>query len=85
MREIRWTAIMATMIRPDTAVSGPSAVGLSRAFDVATVSRVLLVADRRESPSGLRSAPLRRYRLARVRLDGRDLRQREAGAERSPK
>jgi hypothetical protein len=37
-----------------------------------TASRVLLVADRRELPSDLRAAPLRRYRLARLRLDGRD-------------
>ena len=37
-----------------------------------TASRVLLVADRRELPSDLRAAPLRRFRLARVRLDGRD-------------
>lgn len=37
-----------------------------------TASRVLLVADRRELPSELRAAPLRRYRLARLRLDGRD-------------
>jgi hypothetical protein len=36
-----------------------------------TSSRVLLVADRRELPSKPRSAPLRRYRLARLRLDGR--------------
>ncbi|HEY5316456.1 MAG TPA: hypothetical protein VIJ20_00645 [Solirubrobacteraceae bacterium] len=36
-----------------------------------TASRVLLVADRREMPSELRTAPLRRYRLARLRLDGR--------------
>jgi hypothetical protein len=32
---------------------------------------VLLVADRRVPPSELRAAPLRRYRLARLRLDGR--------------
>ncbi len=32
-----------------------------------TSSRVLLVADRRELPSKPRSAPLRRYRLARLR------------------
>jgi hypothetical protein len=37
-----------------------------------TASRVLLVADRRELPSDLRAVPLRRFRLARVRLDGRD-------------
>jgi hypothetical protein len=37
-----------------------------------TASRVLLVADRRELPSDLRAAPLRRFRLARLRLDGRD-------------
>jgi hypothetical protein len=36
-----------------------------------TASRVLLVADRREVPSEERTAPLRRYRLARLRLDGR--------------
>ncbi|MDQ6777816.1 MAG: hypothetical protein M3071_16755 [Actinomycetota bacterium] len=37
-----------------------------------TASRVLLVADRRELPSDLRAAPLRRFRLARLRLDGLD-------------
>jgi hypothetical protein len=37
-----------------------------------TASRVLLVADRREPSSALRAAPLRRYRLARLALDGRD-------------
>ncbi|HWF73607.1 MAG TPA: hypothetical protein VG186_09700 [Solirubrobacteraceae bacterium] len=37
-----------------------------------TASRVLLVADRREPPSDLRAAPLRRFRLARLRLDGRN-------------
>jgi hypothetical protein len=37
-----------------------------------TASRVLLVADRRELPSELRAAPLRRYRLARLRLEDRD-------------
>lgn len=36
-----------------------------------TASRVLLVADQRELPSELRAAPLRRFRLARLRLDGR--------------
>jgi hypothetical protein len=41
-----------------------------------TASRVLLVADRRELPSDLRAAPLRRFRLARMRLDGRDVAQR---------
>jgi hypothetical protein len=38
-----------------------------------TASRVLLVADRRDLSSELRTAPLRRYRLARLRLDGREL------------
>ncbi len=37
-----------------------------------TASRVLLVADRRELATDLRAAPLRRFRLARLRLDGRD-------------
>jgi hypothetical protein len=37
-----------------------------------TAARVLLVADRRELPSELRAAPLRRYRLARLRLEDRD-------------
>jgi hypothetical protein len=37
-----------------------------------TASRVLLVADRRELPSDLRAPALRRFRLARLRLDGRD-------------
>jgi hypothetical protein len=36
-----------------------------------TASRVLLVADRRAMTSELRAAPLKRYRLARMRLDGR--------------
>jgi hypothetical protein len=36
-----------------------------------TASRVLLVADRRARTSELRAAPLKRYRLARIRLDGR--------------
>jgi hypothetical protein len=36
-----------------------------------TASRVLLVTDRREVASELRSAPLRRFRLARLRIDGR--------------
>jgi hypothetical protein len=44
-------------------------VGMPRPL---TASRVLLVADRRELPSELRAAPLRRYRLARLRLDGRE-------------
>ncbi len=37
-----------------------------------TASRVVLVADRRELPSDIRTAPLRRFRLARMRLDDRD-------------
>jgi len=36
-----------------------------------TPSRVLLVADRRVGPPESGGAPLRRYRLARLRLDGR--------------
>ena len=36
-----------------------------------TASRVLLVADRRELTSEMRAAPLRRYRLARLRVEGR--------------
>ncbi len=36
-----------------------------------TSSRVLLVEDRRVAPSENGGAPLRRYRLARLRLDGR--------------
>lgn len=34
-------------------------------------SKFLLVADRREPPAKENRAPVRRYRLARVRLDGR--------------
>jgi hypothetical protein len=34
-------------------------------------SKVLLVADRRTAPANRRDTPIRRYRLARVRLDGR--------------
>jgi len=48
-----------------------------------TASRVLLVADRREIPTELKAAPLRRYRLARVRLDGRDVPARDASARRA--
>ena len=36
-----------------------------------TASKVLLVADRRTVPASLRDTPIRRYRLARVRLDSR--------------
>jgi hypothetical protein len=39
-------------------------------------SKVLIVADPRTVPSNRRDTPIRRYRLARVRLDGRS-----AGAE----
>jgi hypothetical protein len=34
-----------------------------------TPSKVLLVADRRSAPPGRRDTPIRRYRLARLRLD----------------
>ena len=37
-----------------------------------TTSKVLLVADRRSSASESGAAPLRRYRLARLRFDGRE-------------
>ena len=36
-----------------------------------TSSKVLLIADRRVAASSPGAAPLRRYRLARLRLDGR--------------
>ena len=36
-----------------------------------TSSRVLLVADRRSEAEMAGGAPIRRYRLARLRLDGR--------------
>lgn len=36
-----------------------------------TPSKVLLVADRRATSSGPGDVPLRRFRLARLRLDGR--------------
>ncbi|MEA2159937.1 MAG: hypothetical protein QOD66_2317 [Solirubrobacteraceae bacterium] len=36
-----------------------------------TASKVLLVADRRSVAAEPGTAPLRRYRLARLRLDGR--------------
>lgn len=36
-----------------------------------TASKVLLVADRRAVPADRRDTPIRRYRLARVRLDSR--------------
>jgi len=38
-----------------------------------TSSRVLLVADRRVAPPESGGVPLRRYRLARLRLDGRSI------------
>jgi hypothetical protein len=41
-----------------------------------TASKVLLVADRRASSSSRQTVPIRRYRLARLRLDPRP-----AGAE----
>ena len=36
-----------------------------------TASKVLLVADRRQLPASRRDTPIRRYRLARLRLDSR--------------
>ena len=36
-----------------------------------TASKVLLVADRRTASSSRQTVPIRRYRLARVRLDPR--------------
>jgi len=36
-----------------------------------TASKVLLVADRRTVPANRRDTPIRRYRLARLRLDPR--------------
>jgi hypothetical protein len=36
-----------------------------------TASKVLLVADRRTVPASRRDTPIRRYRLARLRLDSR--------------
>ena len=36
-----------------------------------TASKVLLVADRRTVAASRRDTPIRRYRLARVRLDSR--------------
>ncbi len=36
-----------------------------------TASKVLLVADRRTVPATRRDTPIRRYRLARLRLDSR--------------
>jgi hypothetical protein len=35
-------------------------------------AKVLLVADRRHAATGPGAAPLRRYRLARLRFDSRD-------------
>jgi hypothetical protein len=37
----------------------------------ATSAKVLLVADRRAEPAAPSAVPLRRYRLARLRFDGR--------------
>jgi hypothetical protein len=34
-------------------------------------SKVLLIADRRATPAGSTTVPVRRYRLARVRFEGR--------------
>jgi hypothetical protein len=34
-----------------------------------TASRLLLIADRRTAQASLRETPIRRYRLARLRLD----------------
>jgi hypothetical protein len=36
-----------------------------------TASKVLLVADRRAASQGGQTVPIRRYRLARLRFDGR--------------
>jgi hypothetical protein len=36
-----------------------------------TSSKVVLIEDRREAPADPSAAPLRRYRLARLRFDGR--------------
>lgn len=36
-----------------------------------TASKVLLVADRRTAPAARRDTPIRRYRLARLRLESR--------------
>jgi hypothetical protein len=36
-----------------------------------TASKVLLVADRRTTPASRRDTPIRRYRIARLRLEGR--------------
>jgi hypothetical protein len=41
-----------------------------------TASKVLLVADRRRAPADREVAPVRRYRIARLRFDSRP-----AGAE----
>jgi hypothetical protein len=43
-----------------------------RAMTRPTTSKVLLVADRRSAVSEPGTAPLRRFRLARLRFDGRD-------------
>ena len=48
-----------------------------------TASRLLLVADPRELPSEFKAAPVRRYRLARLRLEGRDARARTAQPKRA--
>ena len=37
----------------------------------ATSAKVLLVADRRDTPAEPGAAPVRRYRLARLRFEGR--------------
>ncbi len=44
----------------------PIILGMTRPV---TASKVLLVADRRTAPSSREAAPVRRYRIARLRFD----------------
>lgn len=46
----------------------PMILGMTRPL---TASKVILVSDRRQVPAPRRDTPIRRYRLARLRLDSR--------------
>jgi hypothetical protein len=59
------------MFGPRANAGLPCTVDHSRMITPAPSSKVLLVKDRRLAPAEPRSAVLRRYRLARLRLDGR--------------
>jgi hypothetical protein len=56
---------------PRANVHGSPAADHFRMTRPQTASKVLLVADRRPVPASRRDTPIRRYRLARLRLDSR--------------